>query len=78
MIYTVKQHDRVKVNFLDYFSSTSQNTSQKDINEYVIDRGQIIGKGNYSTVYACYHQNKPRDKLAAKVVNINILRAQKI
>lgn len=54
------------------------NTSQKDINEYVIDRGQIIGKGNYSTVYACYHQNKPRDKLAAKVVNINILRAQKI
>ena len=53
-------------------------TSQKDISEYRIDWTQIIGKGNYSTVYACYHQNKPRNKLAVKVVNINLLRAQKI
>ena len=32
---------------------------QKNIQEYVIDYGKLIGKGNFSTVFACIHKKKP-------------------
>ena len=32
---------------------------QKTIEGYLIDYGKVLGKGNFSTVYACIHKNKP-------------------
>lgn len=55
-----------------------QHNPQKFIQSYVIDYGKVIGQGNFSTVYAAINKNKPTERLAVKIININNMRAQKI
>lgn len=56
----------------------SQPMPQKYVHNYVIDYGRVIGKGNFSTVYAAFNKNKPTQRLAAKIVNISNMKIQKI
>ena len=56
----------------------SQPMPQKYIHNYVIDYSRVIGKGNFSTVYPAFNKNKPTERLAVKIVNINYMKSQKI
>lgn len=51
---------------------------QKYIQSYVIDFGRPIGKGNFSTVYFAFNKDKPIEKLAVKIINLNIMKMQKL
>lgn len=50
----------------------------KFIGTYVIDYNREIGHGNFSHVYVALDQKQPNTKLAVKVVNVEILREQKL
>lgn len=51
---------------------------QKSIQSYVIDFSRVIGKGNFSTVYFAINKDKPTEKLAAKIINLNNMKLQKL
>ena len=53
-------------------------TPQKTIQSYVIDFNRVIGKGNFSTVYFAFNKDKPTEKIAAKIINLNNMKQQKL
>lgn len=50
----------------------------KFIGTYVIDYYREIGHGNFSHVYVALDQRQPNTKLAVKVVNVEMLREQRL
>lgn len=50
----------------------------KFVGTYVIDLSKEVGHGNFSNVYNAIDQRQPNNKLAVKVVNVEILRSQNL
>ena len=43
---------------------------RRNIGNYIIDYGRIVGQGNFSTVYMAINVQQPNIRLVAKVINI--------